>query len=134
MVAAIEAKETYQTFSAEDVTDQMVAPELVIYGLSQEGRKEDSIANVRAIVITPKDSEDRSEAILPTTSEEWTTEYQNLFGAEFEGRSIVANFPIDLLAEDYEAHVVFDSMLLGLQGMGGNCSDCRVKFRLKNIK
>ena len=135
VLAAIEAKETYRTFAATDVTDQMLAPELVIHGLSQPvGRDEEPIANVRAIVIMPKDSKDRSEAIQPTTSEEWTSEYQNLFGAEFAGQNMTATFPLELLTEDYEVHVVFDEVVSGTQGCCGSCDDCRIKFRLKDVR
>jgi hypothetical protein len=131
-MAAKHAQERYQPFDESDVTPEMIAPELQVIAPSKPaaGRGVE-VANVVAIVIMPRDSDDRSQAIHPTTSVEMTSEYKNLFGFTTEGRGILATFPLSLLSENNEIHVVFDQNISN-DGAGW-CDDCRVEFDLKDI-
>lgn len=124
--AAQAAKKKYKTFTEADVTPELVAAgELHIHGfaINPDGP---GMANVETIVITPKGSKDKSKAIQPTKATETTSEFKNQMGASFEGRSMTAVFPLDVLTEDHEIHIVYDSLI----GKPAWCDDCKAGIKL----
>jgi hypothetical protein len=130
VAAAQSAKRKYQPFTEADVTPELIAAgELHIHGFAKDAIRA-GVANVETIVITPKGSKDKSTAIQPTKTIETTAEYKNLMGASFEGRSMTAVFPLDVLNEDNEVHIVYDSPL----GKPAFCDDCKASFKLKDVR
>lgn len=106
-LAAYEAKKQYKTFAPTDVTKEMVALELHVYGRSQVmGAR---VANVQAIVITPKGRHEPADAIRAFSTTEVPIQYRNLMGMTAEGKSLMAVFPLDVLRETNEVHIIFDS-------------------------
>ena len=130
--ASYDAKRTYKPFTQADVTAEMVAPELHIYGTSTVS--DGTIVNVEAIVVMPRKSKDPSNAIQPSKSDLIADEYKNRMGWTGKGRSMMAVFPLTVLSEDNEAHVVFDGRLPGTSMVKGLCSDCAVPFKLKDVR
>lgn len=113
-------------------TEEMIAPELHIYGIS---RIEDGNPSAKTIVIMPHKSKDRSQAIKSTSREVIEDQYQNLFGASFGANSLKAVFPLSVLTESNEVHIVFDRKLTsGSSAAKCCCKDCKVRFKLKKIK
>jgi hypothetical protein len=138
--AARQAKKEYRTFTPTDVTPEMIMPELHVYawaqGLSERGP---SVANVTALVITPKkgnDEERAARAIHTTTFEEIPATFQNLFGAKADGVGRMGIFPLSALSEDNEVHVVYDKEAkMGNNAAGGrHCDDCHAGFNLKGVR
>lgn len=153
--AARQAKKEYRKFSAEDVTPEMTAPELHIYAWPQAFGKPPSnvgtgtvydrnsgtpwAANVSAVVITPrkgKDEDKQAKAIQPTRIEDIPIAFQNLFGAKSDGVGRMAVFPLSVLSEENEVHVVYDrEVTIGTNAAGGrHCQDCRAAFKLKGVR
>jgi hypothetical protein len=135
--AARQAKKEYRKFSSQDVTPEMVAPELHIYAWANaEGV---SAANVSAVVITSKQgnqAQKMEKAIHPTRFEPIPQQFQNLFGATAQGTGRIAVFPLDALSEANEVHVVYDrSATIGANAAGGvKCDDCKAGFSLKGVR
>jgi len=129
--AAHSAKKKYKNFTEADVTPEMLAPELHIYGLAVPLGGMD-IANVEAIVITKVKEKNRESAIQPVRTEPLPADYQNLFGAKTEGRSMLAVFPLSLLREGHEVHIVYDKKTR--VGSLGGCDDCAVEFKPEKDK
>jgi hypothetical protein len=128
--AAKAAKKKYKPFTAADVTQEMLVPEVHILvpafvDASEQGA---AASNVEAVVIMPKGSKDRTQALHPSASGELTAEFKNLAGAEWEGRGIRATFPLSVLSEANEVHVVYDG--------GTMCknNDCAVRFKLEKVR
>jgi hypothetical protein len=130
-LAAYEAKKQYKPFTEVDVTKEMVAPELHVYGSSQTvGAR---VANVQGIIITPKGRHDPADAIRPSSTTEVPIQYRNLMGMTAEGKSLLAVFPLDTLREANEVHIIYDS---GVHHGGKNkfCEDCFVEFKLDKVR
>ena len=110
----------------------MVAPELQIYGMSTVNDR--TIVNVEAIVVMPRKSKDPSDAIQPTRPDVVTDEHKNRMGWIGKGRSMIAVFPLTVLVEENDAHVVFDGRLPGSSMVKGFCGDCAIPFKLKDVR
>lgn len=129
-MAANRAKRQYKAFTEQDVTPEMIAPELHVYATAASlgGVK---VANVEAVVITKAGEKDRSKVIRPTNLTELPEEFQNIFGAKVVGKSVVAAFPLDVLSEQNEIHIVFDQRIAS--GATG-CDDCSMRFKLSGVR
>lgn len=130
-LAAYEAKKQYKVFTEADVSKEMVAPEVHVYGMSQaDGAR---IANVQTVVVTPKGRHDPASAIRSISTAEVPVQYQNLMGMNAEGMSLVAVFPLEVFREGHEVHIVFDS---GVHDGAKNkfCEDCFVELKLDKIR
>lgn len=127
--AAQAAKKKYKAFTEADVTPEMIAPHLEVLApsLDRVGNRAGR-ANVEAVVIMPKKSKDRAAAIQPLKSEEMTSEYKNLMGATFEGRGMRAVFPLSVLSDANEVHVVFDEKACIVGGWNKLVEDCPAKL------
>jgi hypothetical protein len=129
VMAAQAAKKKYKPFTEADVTPEIVAPgELHIHAFAGDPVGP-GMANVQAVVIMPKGAKDQAKAVQPTKSEEATAEYKNAMGAEFEGKSVTATFPLEMLSEANEVHIVYDAQL-----DKAFCEDCKVEFKLKDVR
>jgi len=114
--AAKAAKREYKPFSEADVTADLLRPEIdVVVFPEAKGR-------VDAIVIAPRGSKDRTAVMQPTTATATTTEFQNLYGARFEGVGLVATFPLSVLSEQNEVRIV------------SSHGEVRIAFKLAKVK
>lgn len=133
-LAAALARTHDRPFTPADVAPEMLLPELHVYVTPQAvyGNMTE-IANVKAVVVMPYQSKDRSAAIRPTRTEEVTEEYRNLIGAIAKGRSMMVVFPLSVLNENNELRVRFDRYVPGSSGIKG-CTDCGVRFTLEKVR
>ena len=130
-LAAYEAKKQYKAFSESDVSREMVAPEVHVYGMSQaDGAR---VANVQAIVFTPNGRHDPASAIRPTSTSEVPVQYRNLLGMTAEGKNLMAVFPLEVLRDGNEVHIIFDA---GVHDGAKNkfCEDCFVELKLDKVR
>jgi hypothetical protein len=154
--AARQAKKAYKKLTPADVTPEMIAPELHVYawpqvnGPNQPHRDPvggnaiyDSAppgaVNVTTIVVTPRKGSQEKKmeaAIHPTQFKEMPTTWQNLFGAEIGTLGMFATFPLSVLSEQNEVHVIYDRpATMGTNAIGGtHCEDCSASFELKKVK
>jgi len=89
--------------------------------------------DVKAVVVMPKKSKDRSAAVLPTDRLDLDSRYQNLLGASFEAKGMVARFPLSALSEANEVRVVYDG--LGCADWKNKLmSECGFEFKLKGVR
>lgn len=131
--AAKQAYEEYRTFSIDDVTDDMIEPMLHVYGTSRV--QDGSLVSAKVIVIMPYKNEDLSKVVKPSIVRTLDEEYYNLFGASWEGQSLMAVFPLSLLSESNEVHVVFDAELnTGSSVAKCCCKDCKMRFDLDKVR
>jgi hypothetical protein len=155
-MAARHAKKAYRKFTPADVTPEMIAPELHVYAWPQVNGADkptrdplggnaiyDSApvggVNVTAIVITPrkgKQEEKMAAAIHPVRFEQMTALWQNLFGAEIRTFGMVATFPLAVLSEENEVHIIYNRpTTMGTNALGGmHCDDCAAGFSLKKVR
>jgi hypothetical protein len=130
-LAAYEAKKQYRVFTEADVSKDMIAPEVHVYGMSQaDGAR---IANVQTIVLTPRGRHDPANAIRPASTEEVPVRFRNLMGMNAAGKNLMAVFPLEVFREGHEVHIVFDS---GVHDGAKNkfCEDCFVELKLDKIR
>jgi len=129
-VVGAAARKKYKNPSEADVTPDVISrDELHIHAFAHSSDGP-GMANVEAIVILPRGSKDRSLAIQPTRLIETSAEYKNLMGASFEGKSLTAVFPLSVLTENNEVHIVFDRIL----PHPFSCVDCTAVVKLKKVK
>ena len=131
-LAAFAAAQMYKNFTIADVTDDLVAPELHVYA-SPVALKAAAVANVLTIVVLPHGSNDRSRAVQPIRTMETSSEFKNLMGFTATGTGLTAVFPLSVLSQDNDVHVVFDQAApVGYGKMGARpCTDCVAQFDLK---
>lgn len=124
--AAYSAKKEYRTFGEADVTAEMLAPEVHVYGMAQaEGP---SVVSVRAILITPAGARNPEAAIRPVSFSEVPVEFKNLMGWREQGASMKAVFPIAVLRPGYDVHIIYDSGVHDGR-VDKFCEDCAVPLR-----
>lgn len=133
VLAAREARKKYTAFTIADVTAEMIASEVHVYAGSRiEGFGTDSRANnVQAVVVLPKGRRDLASATHPLRTSDLTEDLRNIFGAVFPGKGLVAVFPLSVLSEANELHIVYAQAFFA----GGRRSDdWAVPFRLKDVR
>lgn len=133
-LAARTAKKSYKPFTAANVTPEMAAAEVMVIAEPakvHQAKGAASIGNVEAVVVIPKGSKDVAKAIQPIRTSEVTTEYGNLYGATFEGKGLIAFFPLDVLRPGHEVRIIYDRKIGGL--MVG-CQECSVEIKVDKIK
>jgi len=130
--AAFEAKRAYKTLTVEEVTTEMLAPNVEVVCPSQcvtpGCTRSFGVATVRAIVITEKGGASPQQ---PISSEPMPEVYQNAFGAKDEATGLIATFPLAALQPGRELHVVFDRKV---SGMTSRCDDCRIELKLDKVR
>lgn len=137
-LAAREARERYQAFSADQVTPEMIAPELEVIAIPQKtfvfGRgMEGPPASVKAVVVIPTKSKDRSQAILPLRQEPTLERYSNMLGATWEAAGMVATFPLSALSEKHEIRFVYEAP--ACQDWKGKVTpECATGMKLKDVR
>jgi hypothetical protein len=128
---AYSAKKNYQPFTAADVTPDMVAPEVRVYGMAQA--RGALVSNVQTVVLTPKGARGPEAAIRPASITEIPVEFKNAMGMQAQGKSLMAAFPIDAFRDGYEVHLVYDA---GVHNGGEYkfCEDCAVELKLDKVR
>jgi hypothetical protein len=137
--AAKKAKAAYRPFTEADVTPEMIAPEVWIAARPQQPRHHPGMVDVVAVVVAPAKSTDTGAAIQPVRSIEDTATYQNMMGATFQGKGMMAVFPLSILSEENEVRVVYDSPVCTEGSFSGFLKDkktaeCAVRFKLDKIR
>ena len=130
VAAAQNARKMYQepTLPAPDV---IADGELHIHAFSHALKRD--VSSPVMVVLMPAKSKDKSKAIRPTRIEESKTHYSNAYGATSEGKELMAVFPMELLSDKYEIHIVFDESRYGM-GCEEKGTDCTVEVDLKDVK
>jgi hypothetical protein len=136
--AAQAAKKKYEAFTEANATPDMLAPVVEVIAFPQptfimgQGRKGPPV-DVTAIVVMPAKGKDASAAIPPTAKVDLDARYQNLLGATFEAKGLVARFPLSVLSADNEVRVVYSG-----KGCAGTFTkpseECSFRFDLKDVK
>ena len=131
-LAAKEAHEEYKSFTIDDVTEDMIEPTLHVYGTPriQKG----VLVSAKTIVIMPYKNEDLSKVEAPLIVKTIEQEFQNPFGATWEAQELIAVFPLSLLSEANEVHIVFDKELNTGSANKCCCKDCKMRFDLEKVR
>lgn len=92
----------YKSFTADQVTPEMVAPEawVLCHALTFQRPP----ISVRAVVLTEKGSREPIPELRSDVSQDT---YQNAYGAEYAAGSITAVYPLSALTPSREIHVVY---------------------------
>lgn len=132
VMLAADARDKYATVTAESIPKELLAPEVHVHVWPHQLETAPDIASVRAVVLMPKGSRNRSEAIAPVRMSESVTNYSNLFGATWKGTGALAVFPISEFKEGREVRIVFDKSIpvVGIK----SCDDCGVEIKLGKVK
>lgn len=136
--AAQAAKKKYEAFTEASATPEMLAPVVEVIAFPQptfvmgHGRTGPPV-DVTAIVVMPAKGKDASAAIPPTEKMDLDSRYQNLLGATFEAKGLVARFPLTVLKADNEVRVVYSG-----KGCAGTfikpSEECSFRFDLKDVR
>jgi hypothetical protein len=100
------AKKEYKTLAVADVAPELLAPEVqILCGSTKTHESQNTIADVKAIVIVPKGG----EPIQPTSKEVMPEMYRNAYGPTAEGEGMMASFPLDAFKQGSVVHVVYST-------------------------
>jgi hypothetical protein len=110
----------------------MLAPEVRITAPPFKHRL--GLIDVKAVVVAPAQSKDRSAAILPVRSSEQKAQYQNRMGATFEAKGMMAVFPMSVLSEKNEVRIVYDSEICTDAESRRITAECVIRFRLDKVR
>jgi hypothetical protein len=130
---AKEARRRYESLSQSDIPPAALEPVLEVVASPRMALGGRMMLSVEAVVVMPKGSKDRAQAIKPISTADLDQTYQTLLGATFEARGLVARFPLGVLDDRYEVRVVYN---------GAPCQDwrarpsteCAAGLRSKGIK
>lgn len=125
------AQVSFKTFAEADVTPDLIAPELHVFGFAQSDRGQ--VVNVQQILITKKGSKEPAAAIRPSRSEPIPVTMRNLYGFKGDGESLFAVFPIDALRDGSEIHVIYDGRVHD-GAPNKYCEDCAVEIDMAKIR
>jgi hypothetical protein len=126
--AAFAARLQYREFVVADVTPELVAAELHVYGLAQTVGAQ--VANVQGVVLTRKG---QADAIRPTRVSDIPVEFRNLFGLQLAGTSVLAVFPLEALQPGTTIHILYDGPVHD-GGATKFCQDCAVDVDLDHVR
>lgn len=130
------AREHYRVFTEADVTEEMTAPVIEVYGLARVNPpgyrgSAPGPASVVAVALVPAGSRDPRLAIQPVKTERVTNEYKNQLGATWEAADFKATFPLDAIHDGLEVRVVYDRTI---GPAFSSCTDCGGKLKLATVR
>ena len=112
-IAASEAKAKMIPFDSSRVTEEMLAPTLIVYAYPQIGKKmSDGHRSVEHVVLIKTGSKDAADAIQPTTITPFDESASNLFGATIREEGRIASFPLDAFREGMSILIMYESRTL----------------------
>jgi hypothetical protein len=136
--AARAAAKEYKRFGEADVTEAMVAPvvEVLAYGqlaMVMGSGRVGSPVDVKTVVVLPRKSKDPGDVIHAMERIEVGSTWDSGLDGKFEGKGMLAVFPLSVLTEANEVRLVYN---------GDGCSDwklnpakeCDFRFRLKGVR
>jgi hypothetical protein len=129
-LAANMAREKLETFDAEHLPAEMLAPELHVHAFP---RTEAGVISVQKVLVMPRKSKDPAQAVQPTRTEDAVAMYRNLMGAQFEGKGLTAVFPLEVLSDANDVRIVYEAPACS-QGFGGSTSTCAADFKIKGVR
>jgi hypothetical protein len=107
-IAASEAKEKFKIFGPSDVTEEMLAPVLIVTVSPIVGNKfTDSHSGAEHVVIKKRGTNDPADAIQPTTIKPFDETYTTAGGGTITLQGLVATFPLNAFREGQEIFFLF---------------------------
>jgi hypothetical protein len=132
--AALAAHKKGQTFGADDVSADLVLPELHVIAYSQRSAYDQPLAaEVFSVALAPRGNRDLGAVIQPLRKEELTSEYVDRYGLESGGPGAIAIFPLAAVRGDLEVRVLFDRAAKGSSPLA-NCRECIVPIDMRKIR
>jgi hypothetical protein len=132
--AALAAHKKGQTFGVDEVTSDLVLPELDVVAYSQPSAYDQPLAaEVFSVALAPRGSRDLGAVIQPLRKEELTAEYVDRYGLESAGPGVIAIFPLAAFRGDLEVRVLFDRTAKGSSPLA-NCRECIVPIDMRKIR
>lgn len=138
--AASRAQLNYRRLKPEDVTPELIKPELHVYVMDQGPLLEPRRNSVQAVVITNADGkygEKFASAVRPLVFEELPESLRYGLLNMATGPWRVAVFPLDLLNENREVHVVFRESI-SVEDRDGQikyaCTDCATRLKFRQVR
>jgi hypothetical protein len=132
--AALAAHKNGQTFAADDVTSDLVLPELHVIAYSQKSAYDQPLAaEVFSVALAPRGSRDLGAISQPLRKEELTAEYADRYGLDSTGSGVIAIFPLSALRAEIEVRVLFDRAAKGSSPLA-NCRECIVPIDTRKIR
>lgn len=137
--AAQAAKKKYEPFTEANVTPEMTTPVVEVLAWPQPsfimgtGRKGPPI-DVSTVVVMPAKSKDVSAVVQPTEKVDLDSHYQNLLGATWEAKGVVAKFPLAVLTPANEVRIVYAGKGCQPTIMSKLTEECTFRFDTKDVK
>jgi hypothetical protein len=131
---ALAAHKKGQTIAADDVTSDLVLPELHVVAYSQKSAYDQPLAaEVFSVAFALRGSTDRGAITQPLRKEELTGEYADRYGLASTGPGVIAIFPVAAFRDEMEVRVLFDRAAKGSSPLA-NCRECVVPIDLRKIR
>lgn len=138
--AASRAQLNYGRLKPQDVSPELIKPELHVYVMDQGPILEPRRNSVQAVVITNaegKYGEKFASAVRPLVFEELPESLRYGMLDMTTGPWRVAVFPLDLLNENREVHVVFREYI-SVEDKDGQhkytCTDCATRLKFREVR
>jgi len=108
-IAASDAKKKFMVFGPSDVTEEMLAPVLIVTVYPIFGEKfSDTHRSAEHVVIKKQKSNDPADAIQPTTIKPYDVTQGTAGGGTITKQGLVATFPLNALKEGYEFLLIYE--------------------------
>lgn len=120
-LAARQARETYRTFSAANLTPELTEPVVVV--VFQPQPSSNGPTSVMTVLAMPKGKSDPTLAIQPIWSKPNDISYQNVFGATWTSSGMLAAFPLETMGAGFEFIAVYEGR--AAMGSGPNGREIR---------
>lgn len=106
------ARKQFRPFTADDVTPELVAPELHVLVepfVEQRARELPRLVSPTHVVLLPSGRKDPDAAVQPIRIERLDRELQNAFGARWSGSAALAAFPLDAFRDGWDVVARYDN-------------------------
>lgn len=107
-IAASEAKDKFTVFRPADVTDEMLAPVLIVTMFPLHGEKfTDVHSSAEHVVIKKQGSNEPADAIQPSTIKAFDDSYSTAAGGSITMQGLTASFPLEAFREGQEIFFLY---------------------------
>jgi hypothetical protein len=127
VAAAVGTPERIGVAKLEQVKPEWLAPELHVHVPSI--KEPSTVTRVIAVFITPLGAEDPTRVVYPIRTEPMHESVRGLMGWTEEGSAVTAVFPLSVLSEANEAHIVYDAFASACRG-----HRCVAPFDLRGVR
>ena len=132
--AALVARAQKKSFTASDVTPDLLVPELHVIVASDVAGIDDTVrATARSVFIVPRGGANGTDRIDSLKTTPLSQEYRERYGVAVAGAGVVAVFPLSAISPTNAIVVTLDRTAKGSSALS-TCQNCAVLFDMAKLR